>query len=392
MKIISVLIGIVIIYIVQAFLFRKYWDKKLEVSAEFKEKAINEGQSVTIEEIIVNRKWLPLPLVTMKFILSSAFKEKNSDKKIVSDYYNRSEIFSLLMFQKIKRKIEFVCTKRGIYKIQALTIQVGNLFLNETNIKEVESNGKLVVYPGFVNVNQFLDIFQNVYGDIITKQFMTEDPFLNRGVREYQIYDRMKLINWSASAKTGELKVNILENTSKRDVVIFLNLQRDTMLLGSDITEEAIRLTKTFANELYKQGIKSIIYTNGNDIETDETVQIEDINSNKNYMDIVNNALARIVVKEGGNVHTEYEANNFMEMYKNKIEKLQEDKYLIFISNYQREDFQNALIDIKNKNADFKWIVPVSNRRDFHVGSNLIKKTVIWRMNWEGVYGGGKFD
>lgn len=392
MQLISVIIGLAIIYFVQAFCYKKYWNYNLNASAQFTERTITEGQSVTIEEMIENRKWLPLPMVTMKYILSSSFQEINSNKEKVSDYYNRNEVFSILMFQRIRRKVKFVCTKRGVYKIEGLCIQVSDLFFNGINLKDIDSNKKLVVYPGFVKYNQFMEIFQKIYGDIIAKQFMTEDPFIHRGIREYQIYDRMKLINWNSSAKTGELKVNVLENTSEREVVIFLNLQRDTLLLGADISEESIRLTKTFAYELYRQGIKSLIYTNGVDLENGNYIQIEYSDSSKDYMDVVNNSLARIKVREGGNVHTEYESDNFVELYEKKMKKLAENKFLVVISNYQREDFQKNLMDIDKVNGDFMWVVPVSNAKDYHVYNQLKRKSIIWRMNWEGALGGGKFE
>jgi len=388
LELISFLIGIAVVYILQAHLYRRYWNYKLKASAQFLNSIVTEGDSVIIEEKIENRKWLPLPMVTMKYTLSNSFVEKEKSIQRNVDNYNRNEIFSILMFQRIRRKIEFVCKRRGVYRIKDLNILVGNLFLNETNFAELESGKKLTVYPKYVDIKQFMEVYQNIYGDIITKQFMMEDPFMHRGIREYQTYDRMKTINWNASAKSGELKVNVLENTSQRDVVIFLNIKRDTLLQASDVSEEAIRLTKTFAYELYRQGIKSYIYTNGRDIETDEIIKVENYNLTKNYMDIVNDALARIVVKEGGNVYTEKEADDFVNMYEKLIKKAAIDKYIILISNYQRENLQNMLVDIKNNNADFKWVVPVSNRKDIHITDNLKKYSVIWRMNWEGVSGG----
>ena len=39
-----------------------------------------------------------------------------------------------------------------------------------------------------------------------------EDPFEYRGIREYQPYDDMRSVNWKATAKTGDLKVN--QNTN----------------------------------------------------------------------------------------------------------------------------------------------------------------------------------
>lgn len=380
----SVLIGILIIYFVQNSLYNKFWNLNLNVKAEFKKTKITEGKSVIIEECIENKKWLPMPMITIKYTLDGCFREKGVNKKKVSDHYNRNEIFSILMFQRIKRKINFTCSRRGIYKINRLVILAGNLFLNETYLCELESDSKLTVYPKYVDKKRFAYIFKNVYGDIATNNFMNEDPFIYRGLREYQTYDTIKMINWSATAKAGELKVNVLENTSQREAVILLNIQKDNIITNSEVIEEAIRLTKSFSLDLYKQGIRCLIYTNGIDIETKDIIKIESFKSTESYIDTVNDALAHIEVKENKNVYSEKEENCFVEMYNKKIEKFSQSKYLIFISNYQREDFQNMLKNLKKSGRNFSWIVPVSNRNDFHVDHNLSRETEIWRLNWEG--------
>lgn len=388
LELISFLIGIAIVYLLQAYLYRKYWNYGLSAVVEFKKDAVNEGDFVTVEEKIENRKWLPLPMVKVKYTLSNSFIEKGKTVEKNVDCYNRNEIFSILMFQRIRRKVEFICSRRGVYRIKDVNILVGNLFLSETNFAEIKNEKKLTVYPKYVDINRFMKIYQNIYGNIITKQFMMEDPFMYRGVREYQIYDTIKSINWNASAKCGELKVNVLENTSQREVNIFLNIKRDTLLHSSEVSEEAIRLCKTFTLELYREGIKSSIYTNGRDIETDEIIRVENNDLSQNYADVVNDALARIVVKEGGNVHTENEADDFVSMYEALLKESAINKYIILISNYQRDDLQNLLVNIKNNNGDFKWIVPISNRNDYHVTDKLKSESVIWRMNWEGASGG----
>lgn len=387
MQLIAVLIGLFIIYFIQIFLYNRFWNVNLRASAEFKEDQITEGDVVTLIEFIENRKWLPMPMITMKYTLDNCFKEINVKEKVLSDRYNRNEIFSILMFQRIKRKVNLICNRRGIYRINDLSILVGNLFLNDMYLCKLETKSKLTVYPKNVDYTKFIEVFQVIYGNIIMNNFMLEDPFVYRGVREYQIYDTMKMINWGATAKTGELKVNVLENTSQKDVIIFLNLQRDTIMLNSEVSEESIRLTKTLVQELNSQGIRSLIYTNGVDMETKEPIIIDKLKSGSSYMDIVNDALAHIEVKEGGNVHSFNDEKNFVDMYGSIIDKLAKREYLIFISNYQREDFQNMLLNIKKKNKPFSWIVPVSNINDLHINSGLKEEAKIWRMNWEGASG-----
>lgn len=51
---------------------------------------------------------------------------------------------------------------------------------------------------------------------------------------------------------------------------------------------------------------------------------LEEFDSTKNYMDIVNCSLAALKVKEGGNVHKEYEEESFTEIYSEKSGKFRQ--------------------------------------------------------------------
>lgn len=385
MQIIAVLIGILFLYLVQTALFSKYWNYRLNVSVKFLQTHLSEGDTAVLEECIENRKWLPMPMVTLKFNLSKSFLEKDAIESKLSDHYNRNDIFSILMCQRVRRKIDFICRRRGVYRIENLSVMANDFFFVNSFVQGLESDSQLTVYPKMAVMPQFIELYQNVYGDIITKQFMMEDPYLYRGVREYQMHDAIKMINWSATAKVGELKVNVMEKCSSQEVIVCLNLQKNTVLTRTDVLEECIRLAKTFCHYLSKKGLKPYLYTNGHDAITKELSVVESLNANQNYMDAVNGVLARIEVKENNSVYSENEELSFTQIYLEKLDKLAQSRYIIFISNYQREDFKKMLIDLKYKNRDFVWIVPVANRADYAPGTELQSFAQVWRLNWEGV-------
>jgi len=64
----------------------------------------------------------------------------------------------------------------------------------------------------------------------------------------------MKTINWKATARTGDLMVNIRNYTSLRAVRIFLNLADTGILKNEQLVELCISIAARFAGELLEQG------------------------------------------------------------------------------------------------------------------------------------------
>ena len=68
-----------------------------------------------------------------------------------------------------------------------------------------------------------------LFEETLLNKFIFEDPFEFKGIRNYTTSDPMKKINWSASAKTGELMVNNYYDTTSRHVTIFLDVVNDSV-------------------------------------------------------------------------------------------------------------------------------------------------------------------
>ena len=79
--------------------------------------------------------------------------------------------------------------------------------------------------------------FVQLNGEMLTRRHLLEDPFEYRGIREYQPYDDMRSINWKATAKTGDFKVNQMGYTSLKSVRIFFNIQDDNILKKEEAVE-----------------------------------------------------------------------------------------------------------------------------------------------------------
>ena len=89
------------------------------------------------------------------------------------------------------------------------------------------------MYPKPFSHPDFKRSLKQLNGEVLTKRHLLEDPFEYRGIRDYQPQDDLKSINWKATARTGDLKVNQKNYTSQKSVRIFVNLE-DTGILKKE--------------------------------------------------------------------------------------------------------------------------------------------------------------
>lgn len=290
------------LYGAQKLLYRKLWDRGLRVAITFDDTEANEGDTCTLTEVVENRKWLPLSFLKVKFETDRALRfygegeEKNS---AVSDLYYRSDTFSLLPYRRIRRRLPFVCTGRGIYSLKDVSMVGADLFLQTQYVKNQINGSQLAVYPKRVPLPPLDVILQRCEGENALHPSLIEDPFLRRGVREYAPADDMRKVNWTATAKTGELKVNIHESTSLSTIHILLLLEKSAVLRKTEEEEYLIRTAATLNEQLLQRGASVFFAANVFPGEKKESVRVE-APENRPGSRTVDRALAEISLDRDG--------------------------------------------------------------------------------------------
>ena len=116
--------------------------------------------------------------------------------------------------------------------------------------------------------------FKKLMGQVLVRQRMYEDPFSFRGLREYRPGDPMNKINWKASAKEAGLMVNLLDSTSSAQVLIYLDVEDETIWKYGEIHEAGISLAVSLAEQLLQRGIATGLVTNGRDHITETPIAV----------------------------------------------------------------------------------------------------------------------
>lgn len=82
------------------------------------------------------------------------------------------------------------------------------LFMNDINLVGTNQNANIVVFPKQINPELTDITFSKIMGAVEKNTYLNPGIFEFRGIREYDTHDTMNMINWKASARTGQLMVN----------------------------------------------------------------------------------------------------------------------------------------------------------------------------------------
>ena len=203
-----------------------------------------------------------------------------------------------------------------------------------------------------------------MFGTILARRVINEDPFEFRGIREYQPFDSLRSVNFKASAKTGTLKVNQHDYTSSQRVHLLLNLELETIWQYDELLEEAIRLASTLTGEFIRQGIPVSLESNGCDLITQKPVSIP-AGSGPGHARTIDEALCRI--------DTRLRVPAFLPALHTILEEAagKSEDTLILISTFQRQDLIEAVRTLIEEQVPVFWIVPLHDDMELIVPEDI---------------------
>ena len=351
----------------QRILYRRFWQQGVKVLLRFEKSMVQAGESVILSEIVENGKWLPLSSLKVKFQCSRNLRFSDDGSSSVTDKFYRNDLFSIMPYRRITRSHQISCPKRGYYGIEGIDLVAADLFFSQELMGSMSSDASLYVIPRAVSQPELEMAMRRINGELAARRYELEDPFTYRGIREYEPFDDQKAINWKATAKTGELKVNIREHTAVNGVRIFMNLTDNSILRREELLELCISICSGISGELLAQGTHIAIYANGTDSISGQQLCLENL-ADKGSMDTVYKALARL--KLDGKME------DFRECFQEKLFEDKEGLYTIFVSADRHQDQQEFLISYGARRDDFLWICPVKKREEQEVQAALTNKTI----------------
>lgn len=351
-QLLGILVVALLLYLGQKTIYQKVWHKNLRVRLSFQEEGIWEGQESTLSEIIENQKKLPLTMLKVKFQTDRHLLFADTKGSRTTDKFYRNDIFQIGALEKVTRVLRFTAGRRGYYTIVEADLVASDLFLTAQYTATADiGHSSLYVYPKPFSHPEFRQSLKQLSGQVLAKRHLQEDPFEYRGIREYQPQDDLKSINWKATARTGEFKVNQKNYTAEKSVRIFINLEDTGILKKEDCVEASLQIATALLLLFLEQGMQVAVYCNGVDVLHNEPCILEAGGGIRQR---------EAVLRSFALIDTAKPVRSFSELFSSRLSESSGSLMTCIVSPNAYDDFASLILQYHTRHPDMKWFLPYS--------------------------------
>lgn len=337
-------------------LFTYLWDRRLSVDVTFGADHAVVGDETTLCQHVENGKLLPILVLQVGYQTDLGLDIDTSSQVSVSDHVNILEVFSLRPYEQITRTLRVHCCKRGYYRILKTSLTAYHFLGKSELYKNVDQHTELYVYPERVRLPSLFMVIDRLSGDLKARSYLYEDPFTFRGIRDYTTQDPMTQINWKASSRTGELKVNLRDYTAGQRVLLLLNLENPATPAADDLLEDSIKITATIAERLIQHQIPVSFATNGVDVLTGASPSLGS-GSSQDHLQVLLEELARI------NIHRS--VSSFEEILADRLQRTAgSEESCCMISSSRRDGVAALAESLGAAQGGILWVCPLLQQAD----------------------------
>lgn len=263
-------LGILLIFYAGSLWYARVWHINLVTEVRFCEPYLYAGETGTLEEVIENRKKIPVPSLEISFRIPHGLRFQGVDNTQDSDYIYKRDVFALLGQERIIRRCRILAERRGQYEISQLTQNAPSLFYGREYLRSPERKGAsgIYVYARNLVYPALLREVEVLLGTRECTRRLYEDPFAFSSIREYTPRDPMKNINWKATARTGTLCVNTFQSDQADRIAIYLDVTADFTKTYADLREDSIALAATLLRRLAGRGLEVSLAVNAGETGT----------------------------------------------------------------------------------------------------------------------------
>lgn len=352
-----------LLFVLQNKLYARLWRLHLSVSVMFTRDHIYQGEWGELVEVIENRKRLPLAMLKVKFKTDRHLLFGDRKGSRTTDQFYRNDVFRVGSREKVTRTLKFQGGRRGYYTIDQVNLVASDLFFSHQMTAEQHVQARLYVYPRPYESQEMRLSLIWLNGEVLSRRHLLEDPFEYRGIRDYQPSDDMRSINWKATAKTGELKVNQKNCTSLKAVRIFLNLEDNGILKKEECVEACLRVAAGLCEYFLGQGMQVSCCGNSRDCITGEPLSLE-AGAGAGQMTAVYKSLART---DAGDVLP------FVPLWQNRLSDCAEGSFTFLVTPCHYDAFTELIRQFDRAGNDFVWFYPVCGTTDPKLPSDIEK-------------------
>ena len=168
----------------------------------------------------------------------------------------------LLWYQQTRFSCKLVARRRGVYRVGAAHIKVGDVFGFFPREKRTAGDIDVIVYPRLVPLKPFSLPIRDFFG-LAGSRSPVQDPIYILGTRDYQHGRPARHIHWKASARHNRLQEKVFEPSEQERVLLSVEVSQFQKANASENFERTLEVVGSLAVQSYQRGYAVGLVTNG---------------------------------------------------------------------------------------------------------------------------------
>lgn len=327
-------------FILLAEMVKKAGFNKLTVKRVTNKSRITIGERVKITTIIENNKLLPVSFVMIKEAIPALISSCETEDGNIKNH--RTSVFGIYSYERQRRSYYIKWNKRGAYSLKGYELSIGDFFGLSSISKSIDDYIEVVVYPKIIDAKDIVFQSTSIQGDNLIKRWIYKDPQYIKGIREYNVEDRMKDIHWKSSLKMNKLMVKEYDYTCDREVTFIFNVQCGEpywYFRNEKVVDKGIDIVCSLANKAAGSGVAVGFLTNAYIINNSKLENCFISPSIKSFQSILENC-ARM----------DYTPRNTLSNVINEYStKLSMNSTYVLVTSFLDKDSLNMILSLKKQ-------------------------------------------
>ena len=212
------------------------------------------GESLALHLNAKNASFLPVWL-QVKMHIEGALDPSSTEISFASNC-------GLLWYQQARFNYRLVARHRGVYRVGAAHIKVGDIFGFFPREKRTAGDTDVIVYPRLVPLKPFSLANRDFFG-LAGARSPVQDPIYILGTRDYQHGRPARHIHWKASARHNRLQEKVFEPSEQEKVLLTVEVSQFEKANASESFERTLEVVGSLAVQSYQRGYAVGLVTNG---------------------------------------------------------------------------------------------------------------------------------
>ena len=269
-----------------------YYERKVEQPRVFI------GEDTTLQISLANRKPIPLGRVDVEDeipedieIVDGEVSPSSNPRSMVLRHHT-----SLAWYERTRWKYTIRCRQRGFYRFGPASLASGDLFGFFESRKSHTASDYLLVYPRVIPLPELGLPPVRPLGETRGGISIFQDPSRPWGLRDYEVGDPLKIVDWKATARMQQLQVRTFEPSSTFTVILVVTVEtaeRSWEGYSPTNLERVMTAAASVASYAAQQQYSLGLFSNGTPILSDRPMKLEPASSPE-QLTVILEALATV--------------------------------------------------------------------------------------------------